>query len=295
MALASMTGFARSEGALGDTRWTWELKSVNGKGLDVRLRVPPGMDAIEQPARERISAGLQRGNCYGTLNVRRESSATTVRINETVLAAVIEAARSISERVDAAAPSIDGLLQIKGVVDIVEPSEDDESRAALNKAILASLAEAVTALVAARHGEGAALFEVLSGHLDEIERLRAAAEATPARTVDAIKARLAEQVARLLDASSTFDEARLHQEAALLATRADIREELDRLAAHVAAARTLLASGAAVGRRLDFLAQEFNREVNTLCSKSNDTALTAIGLDLKATVDQFREQLQNLE
>ena len=295
MALASMTGFARSEGALGDTRWTWELKTVNGKGLDVRLRVPPGMDALEQPARERIAAALARGNCYGTLTVRREQTATTVQINETVLAAVIEAARTISERVDAAAPSIDGLLQIKGVVEVVEPAEDEEARAALARAILEDLGTAVGAVVTARQAGGPALGGILGGRLDEIDRLRQAAEDAPARTTEAIRARLAEQVAKLMDSSTAFDEGRLHQEAALLATRADIREELDRLAAHVAAARKLLGDGGAVGRRLDFLAQEFNREVNTLCSKSNDTSLTAIGLDLKVAVDQFREQIQNLE
>jgi len=192
-------------------------------------------------------------------------------------------------------PTLDGLLSVRGVVEAVEAETDDEARAALAARVLADLDNALAALVADRMREGRAMAAVLTGHLAEIERLAAAAEASPARTPEAIRARLAEQVATLLGATEKLDPDRLHQEAVLLATRADIREELDRLAAHVAAAHALIAEDGPVGRRLDFLAQELNREVNTLCAKANDRSLTAIGLDLKAVVDQFREQIQNVE
>lgn len=295
MSLHSMTGFARRDGSACGQRWTWELRSVNGKGLDVRLRLPPGLDRLEIPARTRIGERLARGNVQVSLSVARESTATTLRINEDVLAAVVAAMDRIAERIDAAAPTLDGILAVKGVLEIVEAEDDEPTRAAFDAALLAGLADAVDDLVAARAGEGAAVGRVLGGHVDEIERLTAAAEACPARTPQAIRARLAEQVAALMDQVPALDPQRLHQEAVLIATRADIREELDRLVAHVAEARRLIASGGAVGRRFDFLAQEFNREVNTLCSKANDRELTGIGLDLKAVVDQLREQIQNIE
>ncbi|MCC2113540.1 MAG: YicC family protein [Hyphomicrobiales bacterium] len=295
MPLSSMTGFARSDGTAPGLTWSWELRSVNGKGLDIRLRLPPGLEYVEQRARERISGRLARGNCQVNLTVRRDASEPGLRVNEAALDAVVAAARVVAERTNAAPPSVDGLLAVRGVLETVEAEEDEEGRAATAEALLVGLDAALDELVAARLQEGEALRGVLATRIDEIERLTAAAEANPARTVEAIRARLADQVAALLDAAPQLDPQRLHQEAALLATRADIREELDRLTAHIAAARELLDKGGPVGRRLDFLAQEFNREVNTLCSKSNDTALTAIGLDLKAVVDQLREQIQNLE
>ncbi|MGI9374316.1 MAG: YicC family protein, partial [Hyphomicrobiales bacterium] len=201
----------------------------------------------------------------------------------------------LSEKVDAAPARLDGLLSLKGVVEFVEPEESDEERENLSSALLASLDDTLSGLVEMRASEGVKLEELLVGQLDEIERLSIAARDCPARTVEAIQTRLSEQVAKLIEASTTLDAERLHQEAVLIAAKADIQEELDRLFAHVEAARALLAGGEPVGRKFDFLTQEFNREANTLCSKSNDQALTAIGLDLKAVVDQMREQVQNVE
>ncbi|MCA0320175.1 MAG: YicC family protein [Proteobacteria bacterium] len=295
MALASMTGFARSEGVSGASVWAWEIKSVNSKGLDIKLRMPSGMDVVEATVRQKIAAAVTRGSIFASLNVKREAAVSEVRINETVLAQVAEAARLIAERIDARAPAIDGLLQIRGVVDVVEPEEGEDERQALQSAALAGLDKALVGLSAMRAAEGSALETVMATRLDEIAVLKKEAEDNPARRPEAIRARLAEQVAALLDTGKAFDPDRLHQEAILLASKADIREELDRLDAHVAAARKLLAEGGPVGRKLDFLAQEFNRETNTLCSKANDVSLTATGLSLKAAVEQFREQVQNLE
>ena len=295
MPLKSMTGFARADGASEGVRWTWELRSVNGKALDIRLRLPPGFEHLEGPARERLGGALARGNIQASLTTQNEPRATRIRINQAVLAEVMAAMREMGETITLQAPTIDGLLAIRGVVEAVDIAETDEERLALAAKILADLDVALAALVAARQSEGEAIGAVLRERLEEINRLVRAAEASPARTPEAIRARLSEQVAALLEASQRFDEDRLHQEAVLLATRADIREEIDRLDAHVNAARALLNEDAPAGRRLDFLAQEFNREVNTLCSKANDRSLTAIGLGLKAVVDQFREQIQNLE
>jgi uncharacterized protein (TIGR00255 family) len=295
MHFCSMTGFARADGAGEAYRWTWEVRSVNGKGLDIRLRLPAGFEHIELPARERVAACLTRGNVQAGLSAQHDAGATRIRINEDVLTEVIAALDAVGKRVTAHPPTLDGILAIRGVVESVEADPDEATRAALAGKILADLDRALADLVAARAREGASIGAVLSGRIDELERLVAAAEASPARRPETIRARLAEQIAALLDAAPALDPDRLHQEAVLLATKADIREELDRLNSHIAAARELLAGDAAVGRRLDFLAQEFNREVNTLCAKSNDRALTAIGLDMKAVVDQLREQVQNVE
>jgi uncharacterized protein (TIGR00255 family) len=295
MSLDSMTGFSRLDGTACGQRWTWELRSVNGKGLDVRLRLPPGLDRLEIPAKARIGEHLTRGNVQAALTLAREGGATTLRVNEDVLAAVLAAMNRIAEKIDATAPTLDGILAIKGVLETAEVEDDEATRLALDAALLDGLGRAVEGLAAARASEGAAITRVLSAQVDEIERLTATAEACPARRPEAIRARLAEQVAALMDQVPALDPQRLHQEAVLIATRADIREELDRLTTHVAEARRLIAGGGAVGRRLDFLAQEFNRETNTLCSKANDRELTAIGLDLKAVVDQLREQIQNIE
>ncbi len=295
MKLMSMTGFARSAGAGVGYRWTWELRSVNGKGLDIRLRLPPGVDTLEQGVRERTGARLQRGNLQVTLSLQKDESATQLRVNEPLLDAVLALMKSVGARIDAAPPSLDGILSIRGILETVDAEDDPEKAAELLRLISADFDRALDDLVRARASEGAAIGAVLETRIAEIDSLRQAAEEAPARRPEAIRRRLAEQVAALLEASATFDSDRLHQEAALLATRADIREELDRLKAHVAAARSLLAEGGPVGRKLDFLAQEFNRETNTLCAKANDRSLTAIGLDMKSAVDQLREQIQNLE
>jgi uncharacterized protein (TIGR00255 family) len=289
-----MTGFARADGSSDHSRWTWEIRSVNGKGLDLRYRLPPGYERLDPPARERCAARLARGNIQATLNLETGSAGGRFRINEAALADVVAAMKRIAATLDVQPPTLDGILALRGIVETAE-EEDEDARSVLDGLILASLDRALVDLAAMRMREGAALGTVLAARLDEIERLTRAAEASPGRQPEKIRARLAEQIAALLDAAPALDPDRLHQEAALLAARADIREEIDRLQAHIAAARDLLARDEPVGRRLDFLAQEFNREVNTLCAKANDVALTAIGLELKAVVDQFREQIQNLE
>ena len=294
MALSSMTGFARSHGASGPYTFEWELKSVNAKGLDLRLRLPPGWDELEAFAKKRAGEVLSRGTVYANLNVKRANAVSTVRINEDVLSSIVKVAGELAGRIDAVAPSIDGLLGIKGVIEVVEPESDEvEDKAARDAA--AAFEQALAHLVEMRRREGVTLGQILIQRMDEIERLARKAEAAPGRKPEAIRARLAEQIAALLETSERFDPDRLNQEAILIATRADIREELDRIGSHVAQAREMIGKGGPVGRRLDFLAQEFNREVNTCCSKSNDLELTQTGLEMKNVVEQFREQVQNLE
>jgi uncharacterized protein (TIGR00255 family) len=295
MVLSSMTGFARSHGASGPYTFEWELKSVNAKGFDLRLRLPQGWDELEAFAKKRAGELLSRGTVYANFNVKRADALSTVRINEDVLAAVVKVASSLAGRIDAVAPSIDGLLAIKGVIEVVEPERnEDEDKAAVAAAAVA-FDEALSNLVAMRRREGEALGQILSQRMDEMEALAKKAEAAPGRKPEAIRARLAEQIAALLETSDRFDADRLNQEALLIAAKADIREELDRIASHIAQAREIIGKGGAIGRRLDFLAQEFNREVNTTCSKSNDVELTNTGLEMKNVVEQFREQVQNLE
>ena len=296
MTIRSMTGFARSEGAHEGGNWHWEARSVNGRGLDVRLRLPAGFEHLEPRVREVLSRHLARGSVSLSLTTERSGSATELRLNEHALAQVLQAAERIRALTDATPPRIDGLIAIKGVLDIIEPQEDADHAAARAEAMLKSLDSALVALVAARAAEGARLVSTLRAQLDEIERLVGIVKESPARTSEAIEARLKEQVRRLLEASGGgLDAARLHQEAVLLATRADVEEELQRLTSHIGAARELIASAGGVGRKLDFLAQEFNREANTLCSKSNDLEITRAGLALKTVIDQLREQVQNIE
>ena len=295
MALSSMTGFSRSHGTSGPYTFEWELKSVNAKGLDLRVRLPQGWDDLESTVRKRIGEAVSRGTVYANLNVKRAGSASVARINEDILASVLATARDLAAKAGAAPPTVDGLLAVKGVIDIVEPESDEAEITAAKAAATASFEAALSGLVEMRDREGVSLGDILSQRVNDIERLAAKAEAAPGRKPEAIKARLAEQIATLLDASDRFDPDRLSQEALLIATKADIREELDRIGSHVAQARELLSKGGPVGRRLDFLSQEFNREVNTTCSKSNDVELTNIGLEMKNIVEQFREQVQNLE
>jgi uncharacterized protein (TIGR00255 family) len=290
-----MTGFAHSDGAGDAYRWTWELRSVNGKGLDIRLRLPPGFEYLEAGARERLTQNLARGNLQATLTTQRQADSERVRVNEDVLEEIMAAMVRIAKRLDLPPPPLDRVLSVRGVVETADAEPDEAARERLARMMLADLDIAIVNLIDARRREGKAIAAVLSSRIDEIERLLRAAESSPARTPEAVRARLAEQIAALVGSSPSLDPDRLHQEAVLLATKADIREEIDRLDAHIAAGRDLLAQDGPVGRRLDFLAQEFNREVNTLCAKSNDRSLTAIGLELKAVVDQLREQIQNLE
>jgi len=295
MALSSMTGFARGQGGAGSYAWAWELKSVNSKGLDLKLRLPPGWEAVEPGVRARASEVLSRGSVFANLTVSREGTAPVARINEPALNAVLAALKGLEGKVAGAPPSLDGILALKGVMEVSEAEESESERSAAEAAVVAGFGEALKGLAEMRRIEGQALGKILSARLSEIGALAARAEAAPGRKPEAIKARLAEQVATLLEASQRFDADRLHQEAIMLATKIDIREELDRLAAHVAQAKKLIADGGPIGRKLDFLSQELNRESNTLCSKANDLELTNIGLELKAVVEQFREQVQNLE
>jgi uncharacterized protein (TIGR00255 family) len=295
MALSSMTGFARSHGTSGPYAFEWELKSVNAKGFDFRMRLPPGWDDVETAARKRATELLSRGTVYANLTVKRTGAASIVRINEDVLASILKVAAEISARTDAVAPSVDGLLGIKGVIEVVEPESDEAEMQAARAAVSASFEQALQSLIDMRKREGVALGQILGQRMDEMVRLAKQAEEAPGRKPEAIRARISEQIAALLETSDRFDADRLSQEAVMIAAKADIREELDRIAAHIAQTRELLGKGGAVGRRLDFLAQEFNREVNTTCSKSNDIELTNTGLEMKTVVEQFREQVQNLE
>ncbi|WP_436641345.1 YicC/YloC family endoribonuclease [Microbaculum sp. FT89] len=295
MALASMTGFARVEGTFGDYRWHWEIRSVNGRGLDLRLRLPQGFDRLEPALRERAQKRLSRGSLSVNLQMHRAQAAGTVRINTDALDAVLAACETLTATGKVEMPRADGLLALKGVVETEDQIEDEETRAALDKALLETFGDALGHLVEMRQSEGAHLAIVLAARMDEIEALAGEAGANPSRTPEAIEKRLADQVRTLLESAPALDPQRLHQEAVLLATKADIREELDRLNAHVEGVRALLSGTGAVGRKLEFLAQEFNREANTICSKSNDVALTRVGLELKSVVDQLREQVQNVE
>jgi uncharacterized protein (TIGR00255 family) len=273
----------------------WELKSVNAKGFDLRVRLPPGWDDLEAFAKKRAAEVLSRGTVYANLSVKRSNALSTVRINEDVLGAIVKVAGALAGRIDAVAPSIDGLLAIKGVIELVEPESNEAEDKAAKAAAGAAFDQALLDLVEMRQREGVTLGQILSQRMEEIERLARKAETAPGRKPDAIRARLAEQIAALLETSDRFDPDRLNQEALLIAAKADIREELDRIASHISQARDLISKGGPVGRRLDFLAQEFNREVNTCCSKSNDLELTNTGLEMKNVVEQFREQVQNLE
>jgi uncharacterized protein (TIGR00255 family) len=295
MTLKSMTGFARSHGSHAGVRWHWEVRSVNGRGLDMRLRLAPGFEALEAHVREAVSRSVTRGNLHIGLAVEREAGDAEIRINEAVLEAVVAAAERMRASGAFDLPRPEGLLALRGVMEIGEPQDSEETVAARQAAMLKSLDEALASLGTGRAAEGARLAEVLRGQIAAIERIVEAVARSPSRTPDAIRARLAEQIARITGGTVALDEQRLYQEAALIATRADVEEELKRLGAHIASARDLISAPEPVGRKLDFLAQEFNREANTLCSKSNDVEVTRLGLELKAVIDQMREQVQNIE
>ncbi|MGY5779085.1 YicC/YloC family endoribonuclease [Rhizobium sp. LEGMi135b] len=295
MALQSMTGFARREGTSGRGRWVWELRSVNGKGLDIRLRLPPGLERLEADVRKSIADRLSRGNLQVSLSLSVEESRVEVVVNQDALAAVLALRDQLAGIIDPAPLRLESLMAVRGLVEFKEAEEDEDAVAARDADIMAGLEAALGDLRDMRRQEGDALGKVLRGHVATIETLTTTVERDPSRSPQEIAARLATQVAMLLDGSSGLDRDRLHAEAALLATKADLREEIDRLKAHVAAARDLMSKGGPVGRKLDFLAQEFNRESNTICSKSNAAVVTAAGIELKVVIDQFREQVQNLE
>ncbi len=295
MPLSGMTGFARADGAAGAWTWAVEARSVNGRGLETRFRGPPGFDSLDRVAREGSQSRFQRGQIGLTVQAKRADGAGAVRVNTEQLERYLDLANGYAAKGRAAPPSIEALLGLRGVLEASDESDDAEARGAIEAVMAASIAEALDGLKTSRLAEGAALLPVLSGLIDKVEGLTAQAESEAASVPTMLKEKFEKRMAELL-ADRTGLEDRIVQEAAVMATKADVREELDRLASHVTAARTLLAGAeASNGRRLDFLTQEFMREANTLCSKSATTALTAIGLELKATIDQFREQVQNVE
>jgi len=295
MTLESMTGFSSAQGEDADARWVWELKSVNGRGLEVRMRLPPGYEALEAQAKSLIAGLFQRGNISLHLNIRHAETAASLRIDEHVLEMVVAAAETLRDRIGGPPINAETLLGLRGVLITQEAIETPEVISERQALILTTLKTAADQLKVARGGEGAAMASVISDQVAQISELCQHIEDHPARSPDAIRAKLELAVARVLEASDRFDADRLHQEAVLLATRADVEEEIQRLKAHVQAARDLCASGEALGRRLDFLSQEFNREANTICSKANDPELSALGLALKTVIERFREQVQNVE
>jgi uncharacterized protein (TIGR00255 family) len=293
MTVVSMTGFARVEGEAAGISWVWEIKSVNGKSLDLRLRLPPGYDALEAALRGALGGRVRRGNITANLTVNRVAP-PTIRINREMLARVLALFAELTEEVEAAPPRLDGLIGLRGIIETID-DEPEEMVAARHAALVADWGAAIDRLAASRSEEGARLGAVLSGQLAELAELVAAASASAAAQPEALRVRLQQSLAVLGDLAPGLSQERVAQELALLVSRGDIREELDRLRAHIAQAAELMAKGAGVGRELDFLCQELNREANTLCSKSADVELTRIGLSLKVAVEQFREQVQNLE
>jgi len=297
LTINSMTGYARVQGQDAALAWTWEVKSVNGRGLEQRTRLPSGYDFLDLPTREALQKRFRRGSVTVSLTVAELKTATNLSVNEALLAEYVELARRWRQKApDLAAPSLDGLLALRGVLEGGQAAEDGgEAAEVRGKAMLGSLQQALDALAVMRAAEGGKLDRVLEGQLADIAALTQQAKGLTVFDPAQVKERLRQQVAELLDAAPSLSEDRLLQAVALIAAKADVREELERLTAHVAAAREMLTSGEPVGRKLDFLCQEFNREANTLCSKANDLEVTRIGLALKSVIEQFREQVQNIE
>jgi uncharacterized protein (TIGR00255 family) len=295
VSIVSMTGFAREEGADEGAQWIWEARSVNARGLDIRCKLPPGLDRLEAPVREAISARAKRGNVSVNLTLSRRAGEGALRVNRALLDEVIRLRDALGDIVDPAPPRLEALLAVRGIVELAEDERDEAAETARDAVLLASLERTLDAMSAMRREEGARLAAIFADQIAELTKLAKSASETAAVQPDAIKARLAEQVAALMEADPGLPEERLAQEAALLAAKADVAEELDRLRAHIAAVSDLMSTGEAVGRRLDFLCQELNREANTLCAKSSDIDLTNIGLALKAAIERLREQVQNVE
>lgn len=295
MTLSSMTGFGRAEGHYEHYSWVWEIRSVNGKGLDVRMRIPPGLDAFDQFIKTTIKKEITRGSINVLLQLSKEETDTDVKVNEAALDKLIGVAKKASADHDLPMPSLDSLLSIRDVVEII-PTEDNENQISERNDILKkSFIEALSELKSSRQDEGLATRKMLSDVIDQVEDLLNQAEEIANNQPSWLKEKFEEKVSALFDNKQGIDKDRLAQEIVLLATKADTKEETDRLRAHIASARTMLDAKGTIGRKMDFLTQEFNREANTLCSKSSDIALTNIGLSLKTAIDQIREQVQNVE
>ena len=290
-----MTGFSRANGIHDGSSWAWEIRSVNGKGLDVRLRLPQGFEHLEIAVRKACGAHLNRGNLQVSLSLRGQGRTPLPTVNTEALKSVLAAVSSIENTADVRKSSAAQILALRGVTEILEPEMDQAETEALDKALLVGLDEALKAMQNHRTAEGKELASVLLSQISQIESLTETAKTDPATNIETIRQRYAEQIASMQSQSGNLDQDRLHQEAAILATKADIREELDRLNAHTIAARDLIEKGSPVGRKLEFMAQEFNREANTLCSKANALSITETGLELKVVIDQFREQVLNVE
>jgi uncharacterized protein (TIGR00255 family) len=295
MTIESMTGYARAEIEAGGEVFTWEIRSVNGKGLDIRVRMPSGYERMEIPARQAIQKKFRRGSIQAGLSVARPGAMTAPVVNEAFLRDVAGLAKRLEEQFGCRPASADGLLSLKGVLEVPEAGAAPGDRETSDATLLEALEEALEGLEKARREEGAAIAELLRERVATLELLALRAESDPSRSTGKIREQLTAQVAQLLASSSALDESRLHQEVAILATKADIAEEIDRVKTHVESVRQMLDEGGPIGRKLDFIAQEFNREANTLCSKSNAASITAIGLEMKVAIDQFREQVQNVE
>lgn len=289
--IASMTGFARVQDEFGGDSWVWEVKSVNARGLDVRVRLPSGHDEVETAVRDAIAKRFGRGSFFASLNLQRGQAGEVLQVDTELLERLIATTAEYGD----APPNIEALMAVCGVVAPAEQTTNEDAEAARRKACIESVSGVLDALEMARIEEGRRLSELLSSQVSEIQAFVREAAACAAARPDAVRARMAKHIAELLDGTAPVPEERLAQELALIAVKNDVREEIDRLGAHIEQAQDLLSEGKRVGRRLDFLCQEFNREANTLCAKSNDVELTRIGLALKASIDQLREQVQNVE
>lgn len=296
MAIASMTGFARGEGTAEGCNWTWEVRSVNARGLEVRCRLPGGFEGLEPAVRQCVGRHVRRGSVFVSLALTHAAGKLAVRLNEDVLARILAIIPRITHHLPGSPPpSADAILGLKGVIELEDGTPAGEARERLDRALQDGLERLLPALVAGRRAEGARLAPVLAGHVGRVGALANDAAALAATQPAAILQRLKDQIEALLGAQPALPAERLAQEAALLAVKADPREEIDRLKAHTQAALALLDNDGPVGRQLDFVCQELNREANTLCAKSADVALTRIGIEIKTTIDQLREQVQNIE
>ncbi len=295
MTLSSMTGFGRSNNHYEDYSWIWELKSVNGKGLDVRARIPQGFDTLDKYVKSVAKKVLFRGNLNILLQIKKDGIKTVINVNDEVLDKLITIAKNAAIKHNLPIPSIDNLLTIREVIEVSNDDAEEDIEKGRDKAVKLSFDEAIKSLISSRKEEGAATYNMLSFILDDIDRLLSEAEAIAVKQPELLKEKYEKKLGSLFDNKQDVDPDRLAQEIVLLALKSDIKEETDRLNAHIVSARKLLVSDGPVGRKLEFLTQEFSREINTLCSKSSDIRLTNVGLALKVAIDQFREQILNVE